>query len=147
MTARKFAVRIGWFMFLLGLISLIPLFTGPRFELPDLRLNVSYGKFFGYLPLNILSKLILIGFGLGGILVARKKEEDPSIDYARVLFYTMGTFGSCSFFRDTNTFFGYMPLNYGAGIFFCILAVFGFVFGYVTHRAQLHDDEPETHAV
>lgn len=147
MTARKFAASIGWFMLLLGVISLIPLFAGPSYELSPLILNMSYGKFFGYLPLNILSKVILIVFGLGGIAVSRNKEQDPSIDYARVLFYAMGSFATCSLFRDTNTLFGYMPLNYGAGIFFTILAVLGFIFGYVVHRARVHDDGAASHAV
>lgn len=149
MTARQFSRRMGWFLLILGLVSLIPTFVGPLRGLPSLRINMSYGRFLGYLPLNLVSKIILIGFGLGGILTAAKKEsvEDASIDYSRVLFYVMGTFASCSWFRDTSTLFGYMPIFYGAGIFYGIVALMGLYYGYITHRSHVHDNEPQTHAV
>lgn len=149
MTARQFARRSGWFFLLLGVFSLIPAFTGHGYGLPELRINVSYGKFLGYLPLNLTSKILLIGFGIGGILTAAKKEsvEDASIDYARVVFYSMGTIASFSWFRDTSTLFGYMPVFYGAGLFYGVCALLGFYYGYMTKRAHVHDDEPQTHAV
>ncbi len=149
MKTRKFAKVCGWALLILGAFSLIPAFVGSAHDLPVLRLNISDGKFLGYLPLNLLSKILLIGFGLGGILVSHKKEstEDASIDYARVLFYTMGLLASFSWFRDTSAFFGYMPVFYGAGIFYGVLSLLGFYFGYITHRARVHDNEPQTHAV
>lgn len=149
MTARQFSNRFGWLMFAGGILSLIPGFEGPSHDLSPLRLNVSYGKFFGYLPLNIMSKILLISLGLSGILVAKKREssEDASIDYSRVLFYITGMIASFSFASDTNTLFGYMPVNHGAGIFFAFLALLAFHYGYGTRRARLHDSEPEKYAV
>lgn len=149
MTARQFARRSGWFFLILGIVSLIPAFVGHGYGLPALRINVSYGKFLGYLPLNLMSKILLIGFGLSGILTAAKKNsvDDACIDYARVLFYSMGTLATFSWFRETSTLFGYMPVLYGAGLFYGLFAVLGFYFGYMTKRARVHDDELRTHGV
>ncbi len=149
MTAREFSKRMGLFLLLLGLLSLLPGLVGPLRGLPPLRINMSYGRFLGYLPLNLVSKIILIALGIGGLLTAAKKEsvEDASIDYARVLFYISGTLASFSWFRDTSTFFGYMPIFSGAGIFFGILSLMGLYFGYFTRRARVHDEKSQTHAV
>lgn len=149
MTARQFAKRSGWFFLILGALSLTPAFTGHGYGLPELRINMSYGKFLGYLPLNLTSKLLLIGFGIAGLLTAAKKEsvEDACIDYSRVVFYSMGMITTFSWFRETSTLFGLMPVFYGAGLFYGLFALLGFYFGYMTKRAQIHDDEPLKHAV
>lgn len=134
MPARKFALIGGIVMLVLGLLALVPTLNGSRAFLPFMNLDVSYGMFLGIFPMNILNKLALIVFGLGGIWAYRSGSVNNSVAFARVVFVVMGLAALLGLFPATNTLGGYWPL-YGNEVWMhALFAVFGAYFGFASAR-------------
>jgi hypothetical protein len=126
---RKFARVGGIIMLALGVLALIPGLYRAPIDLPALRLDASYGSFLGFIPMNIINKLVLIAFGIAGITCANSRDTSlpSSINWSRVVCVTMGVLAVLGIFRGTNTLGGYYPL-FGANI--AIYALASIVAGY-----------------
>ena len=162
MNTRRFAMIAGTVMFLMGLMSLFPMFYQTVIEsgiaLPPLNVEASYGLAFSVFPMNIFNKIALILFGLAGIAAARETGvitnegdalmgsntwdatvTDPdksSVFWSRAVFWFMGVLTILGIIPQTQTFFGMMPL-FGAEVWaHAVFAALGGVFGY-TNRARM----------
>jgi Domain of unknown function (DUF4383) len=140
MDPRKFALFGGIVMLVMGGVSLIPSLVGPQVGVPLLNLDVSYGLFMGYFPMNIVNKLALIAFGLAGIIVSSLKFTalPRSILYSRIVFFVMGAAAVLGSIPQTSTFYGYWPLFGGEVLAHAVFAVlgayFGFALSYKVHK-------------
>ena len=132
MDPRKFALYGGSVMLLIGVLSLIPALAGPTDGLPALNLDTSYGTFLGMFPMNILNKLVLIGFGIAGIAAANSKFTSlpMSILFSRAVLFVMGAAAILGLIPDTSTLNGYWPLFGGEIWAHAIFAALGGYFGY-----------------
>lgn len=133
MNAKNFALVGGIVMIVVGALALIPAFTGLSFGLPLLHLETSYGLFLGFLPMNIINKVLLIALGMWGVAAA----SDPVLAMTRSLTYSKSIFAIAAIltvlglFSETNTLFGYVPL-FGASVWLHgVMALMGGLFGYV----------------
>lgn len=140
MHTRKFASIGGWVMLVLGVLSLIPVFSQTSYLLPALRVETSYGLFLGFFPMNIISKIVLIAFGVAGILCSRSSEVISSVKFSRTVCLVMGALAIMGLVPSLNTFFGYMPLFRGEVITHAVFAVLGGYFGYVV-PARIYKSE------
>jgi hypothetical protein len=128
-----FARIAGFVMVIMGVLALIPnLNVIPANGLPALDVNNSYGLFLGYVPMNILNKILMIAMGAVGIAVsyAPATALPGSIRWSRVLMVLSAVLALLGLFDSTNTLFGYMPLygwNVATSAVFAILgAYYGF---------------------
>lgn len=135
MSAKKFAFYGGIIMFFIGLISLIPGLEGSSLDLPDLKVEVSYGRFLGLFPMNIFNKITLLIFGIAGIAAGRVTDSSYSIHYSRIVFFFMGTAAFFGFYNATNTLNDYWPLFSGDIIIHGVFAVIGGICGFIPSRS------------
>lgn len=145
MHPRRFALIGGIVMLAMGVLSLVPAFNTPPAQagLPLLNLEASYGLFLDIFPMNIVNKVVLILFGISGILASQGTETSlpASISFSRWVFVVMGIGAVLGIVPQTNTFFGYWPL-FGSEVWaHGIFAVLGAYFGYVLpSRARKHNE-------
>lgn len=132
MHPRQFAFYGGILMLIIGLVSLIPSLVGTIEGLPELSVEASYGLFLGLFPMNIINKIAMIVFGLGGILSANAKFTSlpMSIQYSRLVFYVMGAAAILGIIPQTNTLYGYWPLFGGDIILHALFGIAGAYFGF-----------------
>lgn len=140
MHTRKFASVGGWVMLIMGVLALIPAFSETSYLLPALRIETSYGLFLGFFPMNILNKVALIGFGIGGILCSRTSDVIASVKYSRVVCVAMGLLAVIGLIPPLNTFFGYWPLFRGEVVLHAVFAALGGYYGYVV-PARIYKSE------
>jgi Domain of unknown function (DUF4383) len=142
MHTRKFASIGGWVMLVMGVLALVPAFSDTSYVLPALRIDTSYGLFLGFFPMNILNKLVLIGFGIGGILCSRASDVIASVKYSRVVCVAMGLLAVMGLIPPLNTFFGYWPLFRGEVISHAAFAIIGGYYGFVIpariYKSEMH---------
>lgn len=131
MSAKKFALYGGIVMFLMGLVALIPGLEGSRAGLPELKLDTSYGAFLDLFPMNIINKIALLSFGIGGIAVSRIADKAYAIHYSRLVFFVMGAAALLGIYDSTDTLFGYWPLYGGEIIAHALFAVLGGICGFI----------------
>jgi hypothetical protein len=143
MHPRKFAQIGGFILLTVGVIALIPALVGTTDNLPDLKLDASYGLFLGIFPMNILTKLAMIIFGLAGIGAANAEYTSlpMSIWWSRIVFFVMGALAILGLFSSTNTLGGYWPLFGSEVAVHAVFAVLGAYFGYAL-TAQVPDSGP-----
>lgn len=140
MDPRKFALIGGIVMLAMGAVSLVPSYVGSNASLPLLNLDVSYGLFMGFFPMNIVNKLALIVLGFAGIIASSMKYNalPRSVLFSRVVFYVMGSAAILGMIPQTSTFFGYWPLFGGEVLahaaFAVVGAYFGFALSYKVHK-------------
>ena len=141
MFPRRFALYGGIVMLLMGAISLIPSLAGTTETLPPLQLESNYGLFLGLFPMNIVSKIVLIIFGVGGIAAASSEFRSlpASILFSRIVLYVMTALAILGIFPETNTLGGYWPLFGGEIWVHGVFALLGGYFGYA-----LSSQVPET---
>lgn len=128
----RFALVGGIIMSLIGLFALLPAFRGPSLGLPNLVIETSYGMFLGLFAMNVLNKLMLIGFGIWGIWASQRKNRElpASIQFSRGVMYAFGALAILGLLNITNTLLGYAPL-FGAQILLnSAFAACGAYFGY-----------------
>ncbi|MGE3261669.1 MAG: DUF4383 domain-containing protein [Bacteriovoracia bacterium] len=140
MQPRNYALFGGILMLVMGAVSLIPaLYDYPAAMLPALNLETSYGLFLNLFPMNIINKVVLILFGVAGIIASQRPTTalPASVKWSRTVFVVMGIGAILGLFPQTDTVYGYWPL-FGAevwahGIFALLGAYFGFA---LTHKAS-----------
>jgi hypothetical protein len=122
----------GAIMLLTGLAALVPAWKGAMDTLPPLALEISYGLFLGFLPMNIVNKLLLIVVGAAGLYASRAKFRDlpASIGWSRMVFFLFGAAAILGMIPATNTFFGYAPLFGNYVWVHAVFAIAGAYFGY-----------------
>lgn len=143
MIPQRFALIGGIVMLALGAIALVPGFSSYPTELPILALNTSYGLFLDLVPMNILTKIALIAFGIWGILASQAKNTSlpASINFSRWVMMAFGALAVLGIIPQTNTLAGYWPL-FGAHIAVsAIFAVLGAYFGYALPRKAAMENE------
>ncbi len=120
-------------MLLLGIAAFIPaLSTYSTDLLRPLELNTSHGLFLGFLAMNVVNKVALIVFGIGGIWAASREAVSlpRSITWSRAVAIVMGVGAVLGMIPATSTFFGYWPL-YGYEVaVHASFALLGGYFGY-----------------
>jgi hypothetical protein len=119
-------------MVILGVLSFLPGLEGARENLPPLQVDFSYGLFLGLFAMNIVTKMVLIIFGIAGIAAANAKFTSlpASILFARTIMYVMGLLAIFGLFRSTDTLFGLWPLYGNVAWLNTLFAIFGGYFGY-----------------
>jgi hypothetical protein len=133
---RKYARVGGTLMIIVGALALIPgLYRGDA-GLPPLNLEASYGLFLGFIAMNILNKLAVIGLGIAGVTAANTRSVrdvslPASIRYAQVVTVITAVLAVLGMIPRTSTLFGYWPL-FGAniaiyGLVALVSAYYGFV--------------------
>lgn len=128
---RPFALTLGIILTAVGALAFIPQLLQYAQVPPGLNVAEGYGYFLNYLPVNIISKVLLLTVGVVGIGVYFAKNVEPSVKYSRAVAILMAVLAFMGLFEMTNTLFGYMPL-YGAMIAFnAVVAVAGAYYGYV----------------
>lgn len=143
MIPQRFALIGGITMLAIGAIALVPGFSTYPPELPLLNLMASYGLFLGLVPMNILTKLAFMAFGIWGILAsqARNTSLPASVNFSRWVMLAFGALAILGIAPQTNTLNGYWPL-FGAHIgVSAILAVFGAYFGFALPRKAAIENE------
>ncbi len=140
MKTRKFALYAGVLFLVIGVLSLAQgLSTFPEW-LPALQVSSGYGVFLNVLPMNIINKLLYIGFGVAGLVVAQPKFPlETDVRYAKTVFYTLGLLSVLGLFQYTSTLFGVMPLMRGAVVFNGVLAGFAAYFSFKRGELPLHE--------
>ena len=138
---------VGILLFATGIFALFPgLSNYPVEGLPALEVQNSYGLFLGFVTMNILNKIALIGFGLGGIWAATRPTTSlpASINYSRLLFVAMGALAILGLIPATQTLFGYWPLwGYNVWIY-GFVALLGAYFGFaLSSRVPKQPDVPK----
>ena len=139
MNPRKFAMYGGLLMLLMGALSLIPNLVGSIDGLPALNLDLSYGRFLNFFPMNIVNKIALIVFGISGIWAANLPATSlpRSILFSRVVFVVMGIAAILGAIPQTNTVYGYWPLFGGEIVGHGVFALLGAFYGFaLTQKAQ-----------
>lgn len=129
--SREYAFFGGSLMLTLGLIALV--IPGSGYTLPFISLDVSYGLFIGLFPMNIVNKIILIIFGLAGLLIAiSKRPKAPlwSLMWCRVIGIGAGILALLGMFPWTNSLWGFMPLFWGQILGHLTLSLLGLHFGF-----------------
>ena len=143
MRPQRFALAGGIVMLLLGALALVPALSTYPIDLPPLELATSYGLFLGLFPMNILSKVVLIGFGAWGILASQAKNTSlpASINFSRWTFVAMGVLAVLGLIPQTNTLAGYWPL-FGTEIgVHAVFALLGAYFGFtLPHKASVENE-------
>lgn len=132
MHPRAFAMYGGILMLVIGAVALIPQMVGSSETLPPLIVQDSYGLFLNTFPMNIFNKIVLIAFGLGGILAAipSGRELPRTIMYSRITFVVMGVLALLGLSATSNTLGGYWPLFGADAAFHAVFAVLGAYFGF-----------------
>ncbi len=139
MSPKKFARYGGLLMLVVGLLSLIPAMVGPTEGLPLLSLNTSYGAFLNLFPMNIVNKVLLILFGLGGLWAAADSAHSlpRSIVFSRIVFVAMGVAAILGTIPELSTFFGYWPLFGYEAVVHGVFAILGLYYGFaLNHKVQ-----------
>lgn len=144
MHPRQFARYGGIVMLFIGVAALFSgLSTAPEDAgMPILNLESSYGMFLGLFPMNIINKLVLIGFGLAGIYCASRPTTSlpASIRFSRAVLYVMGAGAILGIIPATNTFFGYWPLYGGEIAVHAIFAILGGYFGFALSSRAMEEN-------
>ena len=133
MHPKGFALTVGIVFLILGVLAFLPsVQMVPDVGLIPLKLEAGYGLAFGLFAMNVINKLVLIAFGLMGLLAYNSKFTSlpASIKYSRLVFAVMGALSILGMIPQTNTLFGYVPL-YGNlvwehGVFSLMGAYFGY---------------------
>ncbi len=122
MQVRKFVWFLGMFLFMLGVLALIPaLFTSATTGLPSLEVNLSYGLFLGFIPMNIVNKLFLILFGAAGMLAAKSKDAVRlSVLYCQVMCVGTALLAVLGLIPATQTLGGFWPI-FGVNGAICLI--------------------------
>ena len=135
MNVRKYALFGGIFFLAMGIAAFIPglfQYADETTNLPALNLNTSYGLFLGFLPMNIVNKLLLIVLGCWGIAASQAPGTSlpRSIVWSRWVFGISGVLAVLGLLPNTNTMFGYWPLfswNVAtSGVISLVAAYFGY---------------------
>lgn len=133
MNIRRFALFSGIAMLVMGILSFIPALSQSAATLPTLKLETSYGMFWGIFPMNIVNKLALIGFGVAGVLAARAALISAAVNFSRTVAIVMGAFAIFGFIPTLSTLFGYAPLFGGEIVTHAFFATLGAYFGYAVN--------------
>lgn len=133
MHPKQFALFMGIAMAVVGLLAFFPsLNVLPAAGMPALTVDSSYGLFLGYVPMNVLNKIVLIALGAVGIAVSMAPATalPSSIRWSRVVFVVSGILAILGLFPQTDTLFGYMPLYGWNVVVSAAIAILGAYFGY-----------------
>jgi hypothetical protein len=143
MRPQRFALIGGIVMLAMGVLALIPAFSIYTTYLPPLYFEASYGLFLGIFPMNILNKVVLIGFGVWGILASEAKGTGlpASISFSRWVFVVMGIAAILGLIPQTSTLGGNWPL-FGAEVgVHAVFALLGAYFGFTLPRRAALENE------
>ncbi|HMN68873.1 MAG TPA: DUF4383 domain-containing protein [Bdellovibrionales bacterium] len=146
MHPQRFALIGGLVMLLVGLAAFVPALSWNSETLPPLINETSYGLFLGLFPMNVVNKVAMVLFGLGGIFAwSRKGTELPaSVRYSRVVLFVMGALAILGLIPATNTLFGYWPLFGNEVYAHAAFALLGAYFGYAL-SAKVPEDRTGRH--
>jgi len=135
MSTRYFALVSGLVLLVMGLLSFVSGFLATPDVLPDLRIESGFGELFGLFPVNIINKLLFLGFGLWGISAYRRFVSARV--YSRWLCVVAGIAAIFGLIPGFNTLFGIVPM-YSNQIWFNALVAI--VSGYVGYRVATDAD-------
>ncbi len=128
MKLRYFALVVGIFFLLVGILGFIPGLLSLPVSAPSLKLSLGYGYLFGLFPVNLLHNLIHLAIGVWGIIVYLKGAGAGLL--ARSLAICLGILAVLGLIPVTNIFFGLAPL-FGHNIWLhALVAVIAAYFGW-----------------
>jgi hypothetical protein len=149
MRPTVFARVAGIVMLAIGVLALIPALNFiPASGLPALNVENSYGLFLGYVPMNILNKVLLMILGVAGIAasMAPATALPKSILWSRVVFVVSAVLAVLGLFVQTNTLNGYMPLYSWNVLSSAVFAVLGAYYGFALTARVPEQPMAPTHA-
>jgi hypothetical protein len=133
MRPKQFALIAGIVMVLAGVLAFIPnLNVIPAEGMPALKIDSSYALFLGFIPMNVLTKILFIAMGAVGIAVsyAPATALPGSIRWSRILFVATAILAVLGLFPQTDTLFGYLPLYGWEVAVMATFAILGAYFGF-----------------
>ena len=136
MNIRKFAMIGGIVMLAMGALALIPALS--QNPMTALNVETSHGLFLGFIDMNIVNKIALMGFGIAGILASRADNVQPSVTYSKIVCVAMALLAVLGLIPQTNTLFGYWPLHGANVIVYAAFAALGGYFGYAVPAQVRH---------
>lgn len=133
MHPKQFSLIAGIVMLVVGALSFMSSFNIDAASLLPLQLEASHVNFLGLLPMNIINKIALLGFGAGGIAayLARNTSLPSSINFARIVAIVMIPGAILGLIPATQTMFGYWPLYGGEVIVHGAFGLMGAYFGWM----------------
>ncbi len=130
MQTRLFALVLGLFLLVVGVLGLIPaLYTAPPADAPTVTATASYGLLFGAFPVNLVHDVVNIILGMIGI--AAGARIGSARYYAMALFIILGIAACFGFIPTLDTLGGILPMwSPDTWVHFILAALAGY-FGYV----------------
>lgn len=109
MTAPRFAFVLGVLALVAGGLGFVPAVTPPAaFDAPVVSLAQHYGMLCGIFPVNVVTLIFAIVFGVWGIIAALRFPW--AVTYCRTLMWVSLAGLLLGLLPITNTFFGIAPL-------------------------------------
>lgn len=142
MATRYFALIVGIFFLVVGILGFIPAFVALPVGAPHIALHQGYGYLMGLFPVNFVHNLVHIAIGVWGI--ASYSRYDRARVYARSIAVVYGVLAVLGLFPGADTLFGLVPL-YGHDIWLhAITAIVAAYFGFVREHVEFSDRTPRT---
>lgn len=136
MTTRTFALVLGIFYLVLGILGFVPSLLTPLSESASpLGITAFEGYLFALFAVNFFVNLVHIATGAWGIAAAR--GTGGSRAYAKIIAVIYGILAVIGTLPQLNTLFGLMPLHGNAVWLHGGTALVAAFFGWVGHRAPL----------
>ncbi len=140
MGTRYFALIMGIFYTVIGMLGFIPKLLTQPMDAPALVANPGYGYLFGLFPVNLLHDFVHLSIGICGITAYY--YFDVAKLFARTLVILYGLLAIMGLIPATNTTFGIIPL-FGHDVWLhagtALLAVY---FGFIARPAATDVDTP-----
>lgn len=134
MGTRYFALILGLFYLLIGVMGLIPGLITPT-DHPGVAVDVLHGDLLGIFPVNIVHTLVHLVVGLWGVVAYR--SFDASRSFAKVIGILFLVLFLMGLIPGLNTLFGMAPLM-GADVWLHLFTgLLGVVFGFLTRPTTL----------
>jgi len=144
MQTRFFALALGLFYLLIGILGLIPaLYTTPPADAPSVSVTAGYGLLFGQFPVNAVHDIVNVVIGLLGIGAGARFGSARFFNMT--MFLLLGVAACFGFIPTLNTLGGILPMWSPDTWVHMASAILAGFFGYVVPEST-HVEPAVVHA-